>query len=166
MSEEVADICRDLSWNYTLLQRRGDAASLYGSAVMPLHSESLFLTFLPNGQLLSPVQLMTGDDPRDPYYFTISTKTQYAGPDTHKALIKLLKYLHTKYFTGLTVHDEGLYWQTGDEAVLLDQFKKYNLAPEALTEALSHMKAIPGESPGSLADRLEQLLREKLSGDK
>lgn len=133
---------------------------------MPPHSESLFLTFLPNGQLLSPVQLMTGGNAKAPYYFTISTKTQYAGPDTHKALIKLLKYLHTKYFTSLTVHDEGLYWETGDEALLMDQFRKYNLALEALTEALSDLRIIQGESPGSLADRLEHLLQKKLSGDK
>lgn len=164
LTEEVADICRDLDWDYTLLQRSGEGAPLYGIAVAPENSESLFLTFLPNGQLLSPVQPMIGGNPQDPYYFTISTKTQYAGPDTHKALIRLLKYLDTKYFTGLVVQDEGLYWETGNDAVLLDQFHKYNRALKALKEALSDMKATPGESTPSLADRLEQLLRDKLSG--
>jgi hypothetical protein len=164
LAAEVADICRDLSWEYTPLERRSEAAPLYGIAVSPPNCEALFLTFLPGGRLLSPVQFMIQGDPQDPYYYTIHTKTQYAGVDTHLALIKLLKYLGAKYFTELEVEDEGQYWETGDETLLRSQFHKYNQVLEALTDALSELPALPDESVESLAGRLERLLKEKFGG--
>ena len=94
----------------------------------------------------------------------IHVKTQFAGPDTHMALLKLLRYLKEKYFTELEVDDEGLYWESEDEKTLLSQFAKYNFTLKMLTEALSDFKAIPGETLNSLAERLEELLRKRLSG--
>jgi hypothetical protein len=64
------------------------------------------------------------------------------------------------------VDDEGLYWETGDEKVLLSQFEKYNHALSVIEAALQDFKAIPGETVQSLAERLERLLVRKLNGDK
>jgi hypothetical protein len=37
---------------------------------------------------------------------------------------------------------------------------------KALTDALDGMKAVPGETTQSLADRIEEALRKKLGGEK
>ena len=54
-----------------------------------------------------------------------------------------------------------MYWETMDEKVLLEQFAKYEFLLNAVTEVLSDMKAVPGETAQSLADRLEKLLSKK-----
>lgn len=94
----------------------------------------------------------------------IHTKTQFAGPDTHITFMKLLRYLKGKYFAELEIDDEGLYWETEDEKVLLSQFAKYNIALKSVTEALSDFKSKLGETVTSLADRLENYLRNKPGG--
>jgi hypothetical protein len=96
----------------------------------------------------------------------IHTKTQFAGPDTHIALMKLLKYLKEKYIHNLEVNDEGSYWGEWDQEILLSQFEKYNMAFDMVTEALSGFKSKPGEDVHSFAARLEEVLLKKLNGDK
>ena len=91
-----------------------------------------------------------------------STKTQFAGIEAHKAIIKLLKHLDKKYLKDFTLVDEGSYWETGDDKILQKQFDNYNAAMDIFCDALKDMTAIPGESAESLADRLERLLGGKL----
>lgn len=180
--EEVEDICISLSWKYHIWKKERPAdhpASVNtnslnytpdhvrGISVSPEECEPLFLTFLPNGDLCSPIKLMYNDPvTNDLMIKVIHTKTQFAGPDTHIALLKLLRYLKNKYFTELEVNDEGLYWETQDEKVLLSQFAKYKYLLEMVAEALSDFKAKPGETATSLADRLEALLLKKINQDK
>lgn len=80
--------------------------------------------------MCSPVNLMN----RDIYelneldaelIYTTSTKTQFAWPDAHIAVVKLLRYLKEKYFSVFKLSDEGMYWETMDEKILLSQFAKY-----------------------------------------
>ncbi|MEO7046854.1 MAG: hypothetical protein ABI091_16245, partial [Ferruginibacter sp.] len=78
--------------------------------------------------------------------FTASTKTQYAGLDAHIAIIKLLKYLSKKYLKDFTLIDEGYYWETDDEKILLEQFRKFNLAIDIFCEALKDLPAVSGET--------------------
>jgi hypothetical protein len=180
--EEVEDICKSLNWNYnvwTAKETPGPNAErhkthsldyrvndLKGISISPDGSEPLFLTFLPNSALCSPFKLLYNDPvTNDLMIEVIHTKTQYAGPDTHMAILKLLRYLKGKYFTELEVNDEGLYWETQDKETLLSQFAKYNHALNMLTDALADFKSVPGETSSSLADRLEQLLLKKFGGD-
>ncbi len=93
--------------------------------------------------------------------FTTSVKTQYAGPDAHIAVIKLLKYIAAKYLENFTLSDEGNYWETGDEKILYAQFKKYEDALNFVQEALQDLNAVPGETASSLAERIEQILKRK-----
>jgi hypothetical protein len=39
------------------------------------------------------------------------TKTQYAGVETHMAMIRLIRYLDEKYFERFELHDESQYWR-------------------------------------------------------
>ena len=179
LTEEVQDICEGLNWKCRIWGGKSSAKikktasdplnpapdDLKGISLSPDESEPLFLTFLPNGNLCSPLKLMFNDPvTNDLMIEFIHVKTQFAGPDTHMALLKLLRYLKEKYFTELEVDDEGLYWESEDEKTLLSQFAKYNFTLKMLTEALSDFKAIPGETLNSLAERLEELLRKRLSG--
>ena len=51
-----------------------------------------------------------------------------------------------------------------DEKILLSQFAKYEFLLNAVADALSGMKAVQGETPLSLADCIEKILKGKLGG--
>ena len=163
---EVADICQSLGWRYHIIAPEDDPIN--GIAFSPEGSESLFLTFMPDGRLCSLLSFALKekypDQPFEPIY-TISTKTQYAGMDAHMAVIKLLKYLKEKYFSEFELMDEGYYWETGDKDQLKSQFGKYETAMEVVTGALEGIQKVPGETPGSLAERIEKILKEKFGGE-
>jgi len=179
---EVEDICKSLQWDYHILNKEGavntanaddpkfinySIKDLRGISVSPEESEPLSLTFLPNKNLCCPAKLMVNDPvTNDLTIEVIHTKTQFAGPDTHIALMKLLKYLKEKYIHNLDVNDEGLYWDEWNKEILLSQFEKYNMALDMITGALSGFKSKPGEDVHSFAGRLEKLLLKKLNGDK
>ena len=117
--------------------------------------------------MCSPVCLMNKDlylrnglDPE--LVYTTSTKTQFAGPDAHMALIRLLRYLQEKYFSAFDLIDECMYWETKDEGVLLNQFAKYDYLLNVVAGALSEMRFVPGETASSLADRIGKILTERL----
>jgi hypothetical protein len=166
---EVEDICQNLEWTYHIIE--GDNTDkLKGICFSPEGCEPIFLTFLPNGRMCSPVNLMNKDIYEEngldgELLYTTSTKTQYAGSDAHIAIIKLLRYLKEKYFSSFELNDEGMYWETMDEKVLLGQFARYEFLLNAVAGALSEMKAVPGETAASLADRIEKMLKGKLKGD-
>ena len=159
--EEVADICQTLSWaSHTF-----DDKNIKWICLSPKGSEPVFLTFNAEGRTLSPVHIIVSDIYDGVRFdkdskFTISTKTQYAGADAHMAIIKLLKYISSKYLKHFTLFDEGNYWETGDEKVLLQQFARYEAALDAFTDVLKGMHSVHGESAESLADRLERIFKE------
>ena len=157
MIKEVEDISKALKWSYTII----NDDKLKGIWFYPEGSEPVWFTFDPSGRLCSPASIMVGEKD-DPFYYTSFTKTQYAGPDAHMAIIKLLRYLVNKYFSAFELQDEGMYWETMDEKILRNQFSKYESALNALTAALSNMKTIPGETPDSLAERIENELKKRL----
>jgi hypothetical protein len=165
MMTEVTDICENLNWTYHILDGN-NTDHLRGICFSPEGCEPIFLTFLLNGRMCSPVNLMHKDiyeenDLDRELLYTTSTKTQFAGPDAHMAVIKLLRYLKGKYFAAFELNDEGMYWETLDEKILLGQFAKYDFLLNAVSEALSSMEALPGENAGSLADRIEKMLKDK-----
>ena len=165
--EEVKDISETLGWVSKVI----DDEEIKGIRFSPKGSEPVFLTFNHNGRLLSPVNIIAKDIydgvrfDRD-LIFTASTKTQFAGPDAHIAIIKLLKYISGKYMVDFEVYDEGNYWETGDEKTLLTQFKNYNAAIDSFRKAIEGLPAVPAETTESLADRLENILKEKFGGKK
>ena len=163
---EVKDICETLDWAAQTI----DDDEIKGVSFAPEGSEPVFLTFNQHGRLLSPINIVVkeiydGIQLGKDLIFTASTKTQYAGPDAHIALIKLLKHVPAKYLDDFRLSDEGYYWETDDEELLLIQFRNYNAAIDSFHKATEGLHALPGETPESLADKLETLLRKKF-GDK
>jgi hypothetical protein len=181
LTSEVEDICKSLGWEYYIWKRKSHRKKkiknekgsvvkytpedVTGIDVTPPDSETLFLTFLPDGTLCSPVKLMFyNPENNDLLIEVIHTKTQFAGPDVHITLMELLRYLEGKYFQKLKVDDEGMYWGRWDKEVLLARFETYNKMFNLMSEALTTLKAEPGETVTQLANRLEAYLRRRLSG--
>jgi hypothetical protein len=150
--EEVQDVCTILKWNYHLY----DDENVKGMSFSPPECEPVFLTFL-NNELCSPILLQYNISPAT----TISVKTQYAGIEMHKALIKLMRHLKEIYFQEFELSDEGGYWDNLDEEKLNQQFKKYNYLLHKVTEHLKDFKGDENDTAESLADRLEKFLNER-----
>lgn len=164
--KEVGEICQELDWKNQVIHN-GD---IQGISFSPEGSEPVFLTFNSEGRTLSPVNFMVrdiyDDDGKEDLLFVTSTKTQFAGPETHIVLIKLLKYISSKYLKDFTMTDESYYWETGNEKLLFQQFKRYNDALNFVTNALEDLPVVPSETPESLMDRIERILFEKLKAKK
>jgi len=153
--EEVTDLCKGLNWTYDIL----DDDRIKGIVVGSEKSEPLWFTFTPDGKTCNVVNLQYAD-PSDEFYSMSHVKTQYAGPEVHMLMIKMLKYISEKYFSEIEVSDEGEYWETGDEENLRRIFGRYTQIINMFTEKLEAMERIPGESEESLVDRIEQMAKE------
>jgi hypothetical protein len=57
------------------------------------------------------------------YYVQEFVKTQFAGVDTHVAIIGLLRSIQP-FFERLKVEDEGEFWTTSDESVLAEHIRR------------------------------------------
>ena len=164
--EETIDVCESMQWKYDVIREAGDEG-VNGIVLSPVNCEPVFLTFLPNRRMCSPISLQFKDsytahglDPE--LIFTTSTKTQYAGPATHIALLKFLKYLKGKYFEAFEMDDEGFYWETNDEKILVERFNQYNNLLNAVGEILTGIHYKPGETTDSLVNRIKEVLKKKL----
>lgn len=158
MIEEVKDIATIYKWPYTIYETEfpenpDDVAvkkSAYGIAITPPESETLSLCFAANRRMSSAPLLHFYADETDPerksYMYMPWVKTQFAGPETHKLLVHLLKYLNNKYFENLEVTDEGHYWETNDEQVLLETFRRYTDLLDSTFFALESFPMQPGET--------------------
>jgi hypothetical protein len=171
---EVEDICKGLNWQHHVFNTKksklkpGETPPKYtpddvkGIGVTPEESETAFLTFLPDGTLVSPAKLIYYDPAtNDLMIEVVHCKTQFAGPETHMAILKLFHYLKEKYFESFELMDEGNYWENWDEMVLRSQFGRYNFILDKVSAALADVKLARGESAESLADRIEDLLKKK-----
>ena len=164
--EETADVCKSMQWTYHVIRESGDEG-VNGIVISPENCEPVFLTFLPNRRMCSPINLKyknsyapNGLDPE--LIYTTSTKTQYAGPATHIALLKFLRYLKGKYFEIFEMDDEGYYWETNDEKILVERFNQYNNLLNAVGEILTGIHYKPGETTDSLVNRIKEVLKKKL----
>src|SRR6266487_5348964 len=176
--DEVKDICESMPWEYHLWNENNlheystqihkeewTPEDLYGISFSIPECEPFWLTFLPNGKLSSYFNILAA-----PVYdeyewiYSVHTKTQFAGPDAHICLVKLLKHLQLKYLQDVSVSDEGNYWDTDNKEILLEQFTRYEQAFKIVEESLMNFKSLPGETSQQLADRLEEFLKNKMSG--
>lgn len=154
LTEEVQDVCMAFEWPYQIVNEE----KLTGISFTPPGCKTLCLTFLPDGQLASKVLLLYNIEPST----VISVKTQFAGMDVHKTIIKLMQYLSAKYFSEFHLQDEGDYWETGNETVLAKQFDRYDGLLNKVQAVLTRFKAEPGETSEELAKRLEEFLKQRL----
>ncbi|MGE5395293.1 MAG: hypothetical protein ACM3P1_11145 [Candidatus Saccharibacteria bacterium] len=89
-------------------------------------------------------------------------KTQYAGIDIHRNVIQLFRYLNEKYLADFTLTDEGEYWETNDETVLKENFKRYTDLIDGFSLILECNVSEKGENVESYLLIMAQQLHERI----
>jgi hypothetical protein len=174
MIEEVKDIAEIYKWRYNVYgdefpeDSPGKAEytqNIYGISFTPPECETVWLCFLSNGRMSSPSHLQffgnSKNKEEEGYLYILSVKTQYAGIEIHKLIIHLLKYLSGKYLQDFTLNDEGEYWETGDEKLLQDAFKRYTDLIENFASSLENYPIKSGESFEAYFERLMKQIHER-----
>lgn len=115
---EVRDICDHMHWSHDLYTPT-KSIPLQGMWMAPPDCDQLWLTFTSTGEWASPGRYLLNGRHSSGHrstavHDTISTMTQFAGPDVHIQLIGLLGYLQGKYFSEFDLLDESEYWETGN----------------------------------------------------
>ena len=115
---DVIDICVEIGWRVMPIHP-SNIMPAKGLIVTPEASESIWLTFLPDGMLYDAAHFIYTSHPENERIDKhlggwIATKTRYAGLDTHMAIIKMFRYLSERYFKSFEMRDESSYWETND----------------------------------------------------
>jgi hypothetical protein len=162
---EAADISKSMHWEAEILPHFDDIP-IQGVLVIPEGSEPLWLTFHEKGSMCHPilyehVREIEGKDFPEVGEQWCVTKTQYAGVESHMAMIKFLRYMSEKYFERFELHDESQYWETNDEAICRKRFGEYEKIMGMVGDALDSMEIRPEESQESIVEKIEKMLEER-----
>ncbi len=180
ITDELTDICESLGWEYSRLDEDFNRENtsrldhtdngaritghlpLKGVGISPGQgSEGLSFFFDRVGNLVAPLTMAISGPVKDELPWA-AVKTQFAPLDIHITIIKLFRYLKKKYFAIFEVEDEGDYWETGNEVLLRKKMEFLAGKIDAFAKMLSEADAVdPGISPHALADRIEELLRDR-----
>ena len=174
MIREVEDIATIYNWKYYIFETAfpensmglsGYNDSIYGICCAPAQCEPLYLTFLSNGRMASPENLRfwgkSMGTPEGGYLYMLATKTQYAGYPVHIVIVQLLRYLSKKYFLEFNVIDEGKYWETGDEHILKETFKRYTDMIDNFADLLETLPVNNNENIEEFIGRLFEYMKNK-----
>ena len=159
MIEEVREIAGVYNWPYYIFEEYFPPSvfaketyddKIYGISFTPQNCDQVNLCFLSNGRMSSPANLKafgnSTEENYQKYLYMLSTKTQFTGPNIHKLIIHLLKYMSKKYFKEFEVIDEGRYWETCDEKLLDETFKKYEGLLDVVGFSLEKIPMNPNET--------------------
>ncbi|KAF0202813.1 MAG: hypothetical protein FD170_1662 [Bacteroidetes bacterium] len=175
MISEVSDIAKTFGWRCEIFDsefpEQGFDSSgfnmetVYGLCVIPPGSEPVWLCFLSNGRMSTPLLLQhwssETDEERKKFLYMPWTKTQYAGIEEHIKVVTLFRYLEKKYLSVFHMTDEGGYWETNDLNVLKESFRKYNYIMDAFADLLENSDSIKGESLEDFVKRIAGLVDKK-----
>lgn len=175
---ELKKVAHMMEWDYTILDEDFDkptdiklevnenGCEIVGHLALKginlnMHKDcSLSFFFDLNGILRDPIQMVEETvENEEPFCFV---KTQFASPEIHMTIIKLLRFLKRKYFQRLEVIDEGEYWETGNEDLLKEKMGFLSQKMDAFAQALenSRIETEPGDSDLDLIVKIEKILRE------
>ncbi len=174
--EEIVDIVKIYDWQYTVFEDKypedkfydTSYEDAYGIIFSPPKSEPVFLTFLSDGRMIDPflLKFIKNDEERQQKdKFWVFTKTQYAGIEVHKVIIRLFKYLSGKYLDDFEMSDDSRYWETDDEAVLQESFERFDFIMDKFAEALDEFDAGETTDKESLVKKLLEYLKNKFGDE-
>ena len=168
--DEVQDIAKVYGWKYKIDEiqfpenvfgKSEYNQTIYGISFTPPECETISITFLSNGRMSTNVHLKfygkTVIREESEYLYLISSKTQYAGIDVHRIIIKLFSHLSKKYFSDFTLRDEGEYWESNNEQLLREKFSLYN---NLIDNVVSSIQRFPIKQDETLEIYFERLLRQ------
>jgi hypothetical protein len=161
--EDLEDICRSADWKYSLLEPKelsketlaeipAHFAHLRGISFKP-HEESEPLQFIFNehGEWRTFLNVILGDKLPKGLKNWAFVKTQFAGPETHIAVINLLIYLRKKYFKKLEIKDEGGYYPKKNSEDLHQRMGFINNAIATIHDVFEH---------GDFSDNPEEMIEQ------
>lgn len=155
---EVREIAIEKDWDYFVFEEqfKDDSFSsspeiedLFGIMVTPKGSEPLCFSFLSDGRMCGIINfnvIKINNTIDEDLAFSLFTKTQYAGFEIHKQLIILLDYISKKYLADFECNDEGQYWETRDENLLIETFKKFGNFIDSFASSLEMTPPNKGEN--------------------
>jgi len=172
---EVREISEAFKWDYAVHEESFPASenegqahdgNVYGISFTPPRCETISIGFLSNYRMSSYVNIKfyghSEHPPETAYLYMLSAKTQYAGPDIHKTVIELFRYLHKRnYFSEFTLIDEGQYWETGDEKLLEQKFKENGALIDNFAIAIEAIPAKQGESYENYFQRIAKMIENR-----
>lgn len=175
MIEEVKDIAEANEWRHHIFEtefpkkspkKNSAEEKIYGIVFTPEGSETVHLTFLENRRMFGVYNLefgkrLTEKEREKQYMFSLFTKTQYAGAETHKQIVHVLKYISRKYFSAFEVFDEGNYWDTEDPDILQQSFNRYNEILSHVSNVLENLPQKKGETVDEFITRMTNELKRK-----
>ncbi|MBL8016339.1 MAG: hypothetical protein JNK43_03640 [Ignavibacteria bacterium] len=159
MVNELSEISNEMGWGYSVID---DVELQLRGIIIQLHEKSEPLSILvnANGKLTNLLYLVDKDDDRLDYSLN-SIKTQFAPVEIHITIVKLLRYIKKKYISDLEVTDEGSYWEKGDTDLLAEKINFINDRINSIAGLISSIPNSGNETPESLADKIEQYLKDK-----
>ncbi|MCK4407942.1 MAG: hypothetical protein KAV44_09720 [Bacteroidales bacterium] len=168
---EISDICNDMGWDSIIIKKEKNDINHppIKGIIFTIHKGCDVVGFIfdDNGFLRAPISIQYYDE-SDKYQLIVSVKTQFSSPDIHVVLIKLLKYIKTKYISNLEVTDEGEYLETSDMERLKYLFDFLDNKINMFRDILDGNKEIfsKSDSPELIADKIEKLLIKYMSNNK
>ena len=156
--DEVRDIAIEKEWDYFIFEEefennkftsKPDLDELFGIMVTPKNSEPMCFSFLSDGRMCGIINfnvITINYEIDENLAFSLFTKTQYAGFEIHKQLIVLLDHISKKYLVDFTCSDEGQYWETRDEDLLKETFKRFGSFIDSFASSLEMIPPIENEN--------------------
>ena len=93
--------------------------------------------------------------------YKCSTKTQFAGPDTHELIIGVLRYISNNFLSDFELNDEGEFWETDDSDLLQKNFIRNGFLIESFRAGLTNTPRLPGEDLDSFIRRIASQINKK-----
>jgi len=172
--EELEEISKVHGWKYFIYETEFPIGyspddehdeNLYGISMNPPECEPVAFSFASNGRLCGPMQFSCWGDSTDEserkYLYMNSIKTQYAGAEIHKMVIGLFRYVESQYLSDFKMNDEAQFWETGDESLLVENFRLNTELINSFTEVLSVNTRHEDEDIDTYLERIIRVFRGK-----
>lgn len=176
LCNEIEDIAKDMEWKYSLLENdlhnpntsQIDNGKIIGhiplkGISLSIHkdAESLSFYFDKDGNIRNILSMafLSDDELSESSDYV---KTQFAPIQIHITIIKLLKYIKSKYINNLEVIDEGNYWKSQNEKLLQEKFNFLDEKIDEVGNLLSNIEFNKDDSVESMIKRIESVLKNYL----
>jgi hypothetical protein len=172
--EELEEIAKVHGWNYHIFETKfplgecqddDNDGNLYGMCMNPPECEPVAFSFTNNGRMCGPGQFSlwsnSTDETEKKYLYMNFTKTQYAGVEIHKMIIGIFRYVASHYLTDFKMNDEAEYWETGDEKLLVENFRLNTELINSFAETLQTNALREDEDVETYLERIIREFRDK-----